>query len=317
MGIIYLNRINCVVRVENGVIMEYREDKEGKILYVTIKNDLYNRDNDIRKLIEIQERFLTGDWKSLFILFTDITFIDAAISVIIGTLPIYAQSVKKNVKYRFSDEKNHSILRFMKRVGMYKFYMKKDNEYSGENIIPFDRIKDENQMDEYTNLIMNYAPIRMTEDAKDILASYFFEIYQNSFFHANSVVDVFSCGLWNVQKKEFTFSIYDMGIGIPESIRINDERQSSLDSADCLKLAFQEGYTTKNEDEYKRGLGLSRLLKFIRVNNGSLKLYSSDGYCMIHPDSGSLKFGILEYPIKGTLFVINIRADEKNIYSIE
>ena len=82
----------------------------------------------------------------------------------------------------------------MKMVGMYKYYTRKEIEYDGKDAVPFNCIRDENMMDEYTEKIMELAPIKMSKDAKDILSSYIYEIYQNGFFHSESEIGVFTSG---------------------------------------------------------------------------------------------------------------------------
>ena len=65
----------------------------------------------------------------------------------------------------------------------------------------------ENKMKEYAKRIMSLAPIRMQQEAQDILSSYIYEIYQNGLFHSDSPIGVFTSGYWDRDKKEFTFSI--------------------------------------------------------------------------------------------------------------
>lgn len=279
---------------------------------ITINHNINNTRDDIVELIEMQHNFLNSDFKYLHIHFSGCKFMNGAVAVIIGTLPIYAKEYGKSVKYKFDNDK-HPILEFMRQIGMYKFYMKKSIGYTGENAVPFDRITDENKMDEYTNRIMNLAPIDMTDEAKDILSSYFYEIYQNSLFHANSIIDVFSSGFWLPKKQEFSFSIYDMGVGITYNIRKHSG--SSLTSEECLDLAFEEGYTTL--PEISRGLGLYRLERFIRLNKGTMSMYTNDIYCIIKPEVDKRIYGCLNPPIQGTLIIINITADREHKYIVK
>ncbi len=73
----------------------------------------------------MQNHFIKSDKEELDIIFEECEFINAAVSVPIGTLPIHAHSIGKKVFYSFKgqDRKStdHPILKFMKKVGMYDF----------------------------------------------------------------------------------------------------------------------------------------------------------------------------------------------------
>lgn len=283
-------------------------------MYAIINHDIDNKIEDVSAIIEIQYRFLQSNCKRLIFQFTECKYIDAAVSVVIGTLPAYANLNKKSVKYQFPNNES-PILSFMKKVGMYKFYMKNEIDYTGDNVIPFNRIVDEKMMDEYADRVMTLAPIKMQKEAQDILSSYIYEIYQNGLFHSKSPIDVFTSGCWIPQRKEFHFAIYDMGTGIPQNIR-NFMNRSDLDSEKCLKLAFLDGYTTSNNEGINRGLGLTRLKNFIRLNNGSMSMYTDD-ICYTISGNEIEKYQELTTPILGTLIIISIIADEDNIYIVE
>lgn len=297
-----------------------KTNEENGILYAIIDKDINNNIEDISELVDLQYDFINGNYEILVFQFNDCQIIDAAVAVIIGTLPIYAALQKKRVRYRFKDESNdHPIFVFMKEVGMYEYFSKhRGNDeinYAGENAIPFNKIKDEGMMEEYTDKIMELAPIKMEREARCILSSYIYEVYQNGFFHSGSEIGVFTSGIWKPERKEFVFSIYDMGIGITNKIR-EHFGMTDISSEQCLKIAFVEGFTTWTDDSVNRGLGLSRLEKFIRLNEGKMYLFTDDICCMIKKQEEK-NYIKLEKPIKGTLFIINIIADENHIYVVE
>lgn len=288
---------------------------DGSSMYAIVDKNVHNCVQDITEIIAIQYDFLNSKCKKLCFEFTDCEHLNAAVSVIIGTLPEYARLCEKRVKYHFPDQTNHPIFKFMKKVGMYKYYMKDEIDYTGDDVIPFDCIIDEDMMDKYADMIMSLAPIQMQKEAQDILSSYIYEIYQNSLFHSNSPIGVFTSGCWMKNKKEFAFSIYDMGMGIPETIR-KYMKMSSLDSEKCLKLAFLDGFSTSSNHSINRGLGLTRLESFIRLNKGRMSIYTDDICCLIQ-GCQEKEFIKLDKPIKGTLIIVNIMADEKHIYVID
>lgn len=286
-------------------------------LYVFVDHNINNNIEDISDLIELQYDFLSGKCKKLYFQFTDCEFVNAAVAVIIGTLPEYAKTCGKSVCFRFpKDRENHPVLCFMKDVGMYEYYVKKAKiKYAGENAIPFNRIEDERMMEEYTDKIMELAPIKMEWEAQCILSSYIYEVYQNGFFHSESEIGVFTSGVWKPDVKEFVFSIYDMGVGIPNKIRRHMKRED-ISSEKCLEIAFLEGFSTSNDGNLNRGLGLSRLEKFIRLNSGKMFMFTDDICCAIS-EQEEKKYHMLKKAIKGTLIIINIIADENHIYVVE
>ncbi len=267
---------------------------------------------DVQRVIDIQHQVIYGKADTYIIIFSDAKFLNAAVSVLIGTLPVYAQLKGKHVYIRFRD-KQSPVFEFIKKVGMYDFFTNSNEkpQYTKQRALPFNRIVNEDMMEEYTDKIMELAPIIMNDKASDVLSSYFFEIYQNSFSHSESEIDVFSCGYW--MEKQLIFSIYDMGVGIPYNVQHNID--CDMTSQECIEWAFQEGTTTLDETIIKRGLGLSRLEKFIMLNDGTMSLYSHDICYTI--TNGMKKNMELNKPIKGTMIIISIKADTEHMYIVD
>lgn len=287
---------------------------EDNVLRAIIDRNLENDISDIVDLIDLQHAFLSGKETILLFQFTDCDFINAAVAVIIGTIPQYAYKHGKSVQYRFSQE-DHPVFAFMKDVGLYEYYERRaDIKYAGENAIPFNKIENETIMEEYTDKIMELAPIKMEREAQCILSSYIYEIYQNGFFHSESEIGVFTSGYWQPERNTFVFSIYDMGVGIPNKIR-NHMDDESISSEKCLKIAFVEGFSTSENREVNRGLGLSRIENFIRLNNGNMKIFTDDICCIVNAQEPKA-YRALERAIKGTLIIISILADENHIYKV-
>lgn len=152
----------------------FKFDIKDSVMLVIIDKDIDNNMEDISELLRIHDVFLKSDCKKIVLSFTECNYIDAAVSVIIGTFPEYARLHHKTVSFRFPTNRK-TIFKFMKQIGMYEYYTK-INQYKGDDIIPFNRIKDESMMDEYTEKIMTLAPIKMQKEAQDILSSYIYEM---------------------------------------------------------------------------------------------------------------------------------------------
>lgn len=280
-------------------------------VYIEVDYNINHAVKDVKRIIDIQNQIITGTAEEYVIVFKKCNFINAAVSVLIGTIPIYANLFKKKVFFRFEHE-NSPVFEFMKSVGMYEYFTKrnKDESFVNPRALPFGQINDEDMMEKYTDKIIDLAPIIMNEKASAILSSYFYEIYQNSFSHSQSPIGVFSCGYW--MSNHLFFSIYDMGIGIPANVRKHID--SAMSSSKCVEWAFQEGNTTLDETLIKRGLGLSRLERFIQLNHGTMAMYTDDVCYTVETDKKEMS--VLETPIKGTLIIIRIKADSEHIYVV-
>lgn len=278
--------------------------------YIEINYNINHSVKDVKQIINIQNRIINGSENEYVIQFNDCKFMNPAVSVLIGTIPVYTDLIGKKVYFNFKD-KDSPVFNFMKSVGMYDFFTGKNSEHSfiKQRALPFGRITNEDIMESYTDKIIELAPIIMNDKASAILSSYFYEIYQN-FSHADSLIDVFSCGYW--MKNELFFSIYDMGRGIPENVRKNVD--ANMTASNCVKWAFQQGNTTLDETIIKRGLGLSRLENFIQLNKGMMAMYT-DNVCYTI-DGIKKRISELDVSIKGTLFIIRIKADIEHIYIV-
>lgn len=103
-----------------------------------------------------------------------------------------------------------------------------------------------------------------------------------------------------------------MGIGIPDNIR--NYLRKNLTSKECIEWALTEGKSTVEDDFIKRGLGLNRLENFIKLNNGTMSIYTDNICCMIN--NKERKYIDLDEKIIGTLIIINIIADSDHIYIV-
>lgn len=143
------------------------------------------------------------------------------------------------------------------------------------------------------------------------IAGKLWEIYTNSFEHSHSPVGVFTCGQHFKIKNELVLSVVDFGVGIPHNVKnyLNkDPRAQTLPSDACLKWACTSGNTT-DASGIPRGLGLSLLQEFVKLNNGKLELYSSDGY--VKMDCHGEQYGIHSSSFNGTILHLTLICDEK------
>jgi len=135
------------------------------------------------------------------------------------------------------------------------------------------------------------------------------EIYMNAFSHGYSPNGVHSCGQRYPSLDEITITVVDFGIGIPQSVRnyLHDiGKPDEITDEKTLKLAFQDGFSTKPE---LGGMGLKLLKDFIQENEGRLDIYSHSGHAII--DNSGEKYGSINSFFRGTVVNISINIDQK------
>lgn len=83
-----------------------------------------------------------------------------------------------------------------------------------------------------------------------------------------------------------------------------------LPASACLEWALQKGASTSTAPEDStKGLGLSLLTDFIRLNQGWMDIYSHEGHLRV--DGVGVKTTELDVGFEGTLITIGLRCDER------
>lgn len=145
----------------------------------------------------------------------------------------------------------------------------------------------------------------------NLIAGNLFEVFANAFEHSHSEVGVFTCGQYYPQLHELSICIADFGVGIPYNVREYGKQEGiapTISSDQAIRWAFQPGTTTKPNGS-SRGLGLDILKQFIKINNGSLYLFSQDAYVIVN--SGIEEYKLHRCNFRGTILNITIKCDEK------
>lgn len=155
--------------------------------------------------------------------------------------------------------------------------------------------------------------VQISHRLRDAIAGTIWEIYSNAFEHSGSPIGVFSCGQHFWKRNELILSVVDLGQGIPAKVRTflqqhaGEKLVSRLTGASCLKWAFQPGNTTKVGEV--GGSGLDLLKEFIRVNQGTLEVYSNESYVIIDKDGE--RYQNRDISCEGTTVHISLRCDER------
>lgn len=247
---------------------------------------------------------------SIVLDFTPCTFSHAAFTAYFGALRSLAQKWEKTVNFKTTDG---NLQRYFLNSGLYDHITSSTIKHANKNSIPFTQVNlDDDSLVDYIGNILDLAPITLSEKCRDLLFKNIYEIFTNAVEHSNSQFGVFACGHWMPTKKKLVFSVCDTGLGIPRTIK---RTNSTFSSNQALLWALKRGNSTKQlSDGVPRGLGLSDLKDFIKLNNGDLNIFTNDIYynCSTEETTTSLRYDIL-----GTLITLTITADYNHVYILK
>lgn len=269
-----------------------------------------NLDGDsFEYLAELQNNILVNQYEEVVLDFYDCEYTNAAFTAFIGALMNICGS--QNIQIKLRSKKGSKVNQYFKRSGLYNYLVEDEKKYINDNAIPFSKISlDDEFIIDYIYKILSLAPITLTSDCKQQLFRNIYEIFNNSVDHSEAQMGVFSCGHWMPNKKELVFSIYDTGKGIPKLIKSKVDKTFTSETA--LKWALVRGNSTKQlNGGAPRGLGLSDLIDFISLNNGSIQIMSND--ILYENKKGKERTKKLQNSIIGTLISIKIVADYEHI----
>lgn len=165
--------------------------------------------------------------------------------------------------------------------------------------------------------IMNYlearwlgsGAVQLSPNLRAAIMGNAWEVYANAFEHSDSSIGVVNSGSFNKKTHKLELLVMDLGIGIPESVRRFHSNQP-IHPGRALRWAFSDGTSTRAEAVgYSRGIGLHTLKEFIKLNKGSMEVFSNDGYARITHSKETYRRQPFNFP--GTLVHITLSADER------
>lgn len=263
-------------------------------------------------LAQLQHEVKTSTAHEVLFDMTECSFYHALFTSFLGTMLHIANRYGKTAN--ICTVRGSAVENYLKSSGLYSYVTGDQRNYTNRNSIPFFTIKSRDDEDvlEYVGKIIDHAPIKLTEQARELLFQNIFEIFCNAAEHSGEDMGVYACGHWMPSKRHLVFSIYDTGVGIPNLVK--EKVKDVHFSEDALRWALLPGNSTKQlHDGVPRGLGLAKLMSFIKLNNGCLNIFSNDICFSFNKGCGNFSF--ITKPIIGTFIGITIVADKNHIYS--
>lgn len=270
----------------------------------------------IERFGEIHQVIANSNYKEVVLDLTEYKYIHPSFAVLVASSLYLGDMYHKKVLIKYC-KTNEKLSLFLKQSGIIAHYSKSTVDLSELNSknssLMFNRFSKLEETEQTINKILDTAPISLSQDLRDRLISKFTEIFSNAFEHGKSSIGVFCCGFIN-DSNDFSFSVYDAGIGICTNVNTYLRENKSCDKA--LEWAFDKTHSTLNGIvDYPRGAGLNLLESFVKANAGRIDLTSQGAYGRI--DSNSRNFYNLINPIIGTIFSLSIKADNKHIYVVK
>ncbi|GGH58442.1 hypothetical protein HNQ91_000426 [Filimonas zeae] len=215
----------------------------------------------------------------------------------------------KNVPSHIEDE--------LIKSGFYKVLGEKNFEAETEaTIIDFRKfaLEDTASFQDYINdqlLAQKDFPILSDRLKKSIIKS-LLEIFNNAHSHGKCEF-VYTCGQFYPEEGVLKFAISDMGVTIRKNVNDYFESGSNLDGDKTIEWAVQEGNTTKN-GKIPGGLGLSLIRSFLKLNEGSIQIISSNGYW---EEKKGVKFAnTFKNRFLGTIVSFEFNLNDKKTYKL-
>ena len=262
---------------------------------IELETSYTEKKSDIMKMFKIQEQVINSANNKIQIDATKCTYISSTCLAIFSSIALISKD--KDIKISFT--RKSKLLNTLTNNGFINIDY---NSIGNKNNIPLNKINNEEEANVIIQKLINLSQLKdLNEDQKALLHSRIFEIPNNALTHSNSEYGIICHGYYN-NRKNFTFSIYDLGIGIPQSVR--NYKKEEMNSIDALKWAFEKGNTTK-ESDYPRGLGFTLLEEFRKDFKGKITIIT-ENILYTARENGDTSFTKLNKNIKGTLFTLKI-----------
>ena len=161
----------------------------------------------------------------------------------------------------------------------------------------------------YKERLQDFLKKRFLNDKIDLtsLGSNVEEVFNNIFDHSESKVNGFILGQYFPNKKRFSFSVCDLGVGIP--FRVNKYNLANnlheIKDEHAVYSALEIGFTTKST-ERNRGFGLNNLLEMTESSNGELRVISNKGCVIKEADEPFFLHNFGNNFLHGTLIRVDI-----------
>lgn len=151
--------------------------------------------------------------------------------------------------------------------------------------------------------------LTLSKGIKDLLNESIIEIITNALDHSSCPFGCYICAQTYPKLKEMELSIMDFGFGIPHNLR--PVYPHLRNDAEAVKYSTLEGVSSR-KGKGAKGTGLSTLKELIIINEGQMRIFSSQGRYELTKKKESCTPSAIPFP--GTCVNLNIRIDDKRYF---
>lgn len=263
----------------------------------------------IERMAAIQEQIADSSAKKVIIDVVDTIHIADGLLLLLAVLPDFSAIYGKSILIRHNLN-NKKMVEVLSNSGVLDYYKRDGVVRAAPESIPFMRTNDVEKYAGLVKRIMELAPVQFNEKSYSTMFSKLYEIFINAGTHGKNDLGTYTYGTLN--QKGFVFTIYDAGVGIKKNV--NDYLGKNYPAQQAMEWALKSGNSTLITD-YPRGAGFSLLESFAYKNSGKITLCSDNIICVM--ENGKRVFRRMNVAIRGTLFVMNIKADSEYIYDMD
>lgn len=269
----------------------------------------------IERMVAIQRQIADSQADKVVINVEETTHIADELLLLLAVLPDFSEIYGKSIVIRYNIY-NKKMVKVLSNSGVLDYYKRDGVKRANQDSIPFMRTEDVEKYADLVKRIMELAPVQFNEESYTTMFSKLYEIFINAGTHGKNELGTYTYGTLN--DKGFVFTIYDAGVGIRKNVNDFLKKKYSFvkgySAQQAMEWALKRGNSTSIKD-YPRGAGFSLLEAFAYKNNGKITLCSDNVICVM--ENGQRTFRCMKTNIRGTLFIMNIKADSEYIYDMD
>ena len=199
---------------------------------------------------------------------------------------------------------NNSTNNYLTRMNFLETLGLKDDNYINKNdcsnrLIELQKISMTDRCDwQITENLTNVLESQLPVNNQGILKAVSYaigEIVDNTLRHSQSPIGGYICAQTYPNKNKLEICIIDCGIGIVESLKVeNDVHKEKISKfksdSEFIQYSIEKGVTSKTQQKFGEtghsGEGLFFTSEFIKENNGRMKVISDNGMLLIDSKVG-------------------------------
>ncbi|MDE6207688.1 MAG: hypothetical protein K2M55_07750 [Muribaculaceae bacterium] len=283
---------------------------------VALSNDIRTDIKGYQHLVDVFADILGQEDKEVTIVFDGCEHIDANLSAVLGSL--FDELKSQGFQIWLTNPTNAQVRDNLSRNNFFSAFNPDCNTEDTENFIEYRRFKPEESKNfkSYieTQLMQKQKFPAHTEKAGRLIQESIMEIFVNAVSHGECAY-VYSCGEYDGTKAPpcLDMTIVDRGHSIPAKVNDYMTRRDwqPMTACQAIRWALMDGNTTK---DIPGGLGLSTLMEFLKLNQGSMQIVSGNGM-VEYRDNRLLNYDMAR-SFDGTIVNMEFNFDDDKNYRL-